>query len=189
MYIFSYILNDNIYVHMLLCIHSRNSEAYAFTSMTCYFMKLYVVVKYKFIKHVQWHSSFNLEVLTLSEKLAEEEITIWNQIHCLPWLTNRLRERAGPKGNERKTECVGQRASLLAVDCVALFWKEGEQKCKWQTTTLCKLFRKKREWKGWDEGGGGTGLGGGMGEGGEKLQRGKKNPHQAIRLIFSQPGL
>lgn len=33
------------------------------------------------------------------------------------------------------------------------------------------------------------GLGGGMGEGGGKLQEKKKNPQQAIRLIFSQPGL
>lgn len=34
------------------------------------------------------------------------------------------------------------------------------------------------------------GLGGGMGEGGGKTSgKKKKNPQQAIRLIFSQPGL
>lgn len=47
---------------------------------------------------------FNKEVLTLSEKLTEEEITIWNQICCLPGLTNRLRERASPRDSERNIE-------------------------------------------------------------------------------------
>lgn len=48
----------------------------------------------------------------------------------------------------------------------------------------------KKERKGRDEGGGGTGLGGGMGEGGENFRKKKKKkPQQAIRLIFSQPGL
>lgn len=64
-------------------VHSKNSEAYEFMPLMCYFIQLYGAVKCKFIEHVKWHCSFS-PVLTLSEKLAEEDITIWNQIHCLP---------------------------------------------------------------------------------------------------------
>lgn len=71
----------------------------------CYFTDLYGADQYKFIKHGEWNCSFYLEVLTfftLSEKLAEEEIAVWNQIHCLPQVTNRLR-RASPRESEKKT--------------------------------------------------------------------------------------
>lgn len=68
---------------MPLSIHSRNSEACEFMSITCVILlNAMEQSKYEFIEHVKWHCSFN-QVLTLSEKLAEEEITIWNQSRCL----------------------------------------------------------------------------------------------------------
>lgn len=81
----------------------------------------------------------------------------------------------------------GQR-DQLAGNRLALFWKEEEQNANSKLPPCVSSSEKNRESKGRDEGGGGTGLGGGIG-GGRRKTSGKKNPQQAIRLIFSQPGL
>ena len=55
-----------------------------------------------------------------------------------------------------------------------------------------KALQKKKKKKGREKGGRGSGLGGGVGGGRRKTsekKKKKKNPQQAIRLIFSQPGL
>lgn len=121
--------------------------------------------------------------------MTEEAITIWNQNHCLPQLTSILRERVSPRNSEREMrELEGQR-DQLAGNRLALFWKEEEQNANCKLPPCISSSEKKRESKGRDEGGGGTGLGGGIGGREEKNFRKKKNPQQAIRLIFSQPGL
>ena len=56
----------------------------------------------------------------------------------------------------------------------------------------CESFTEKKKKKGREKGGRGSGLGGGVGGGRRKTsekKKKKKNPQQAIRLIFSQPGL
>lgn len=96
-------------IYICIChyaVHSRNSEACEFVHNVCYFTKPYGADQYIRIKPGKWNCPFNVEVVTfftLSEKLAGEEITIWNQSHCLPQLTNRLRRRTSPRQSERKT--------------------------------------------------------------------------------------
>lgn len=68
-----------------------------------------------------------------------------------------------------------EKASFLAIDWLALPARGKNRNANGKVPPGYKQFRKKREGKGRDEGGGGTGLGGGIGgEGGEKLQE-KKN--------------
>ena len=81
---------------------------------------------------------------------------------------------------------------LLALDCIALFWKGGRTEIQMANYHPVKALQKKKKKKGREKGGRGSGLGGGVGGGRRKTsekKKKKKNPQQAIRLIFSQPGL
>lgn len=124
------------------------------------------------------HCSFNLEVLR-SEKLTEEEITIWNQNHCLPQLTSILRERVSPRDSEREMrELEGQRDQLVG-NRLALFWKEEEQNANGKLPPSVSSSEKKERAKGGKREVEEQGWEVKLGEGAEKLQEKKKKKPSA----------